>query len=137
MIGTWVGVYSYDRKWMHEGEIPFQMVIEFDNGSEFSGTVQDDPAFGGDPVVGKITGRILGDLKIEFAKEMPRQRIHYPGPGQVIEGGKPYQIQYLGALDSTGQFSGTWKIKGGFVRVDRKLVLTMSTSGRWSMVKTL
>ena len=134
MRGTWVGVYAYDRKWMHSGETSFQIVIESEQNSEFHGTVQDDVESGGDPLPGIIRGRRIAEAYIEFSKEMPRQRFVQSGCEDLM-GGKPYKIFYAGELEPDGTFAGIWRIKGGLTWINRKLNLALSSSGTWSMKK--
>ena len=133
--GIWVGEYSYDKKWMHEGSTPFRIVIETEDGLKFQGVVQNDVSFGGDPLPGKIVGKRIRDNWIEFIKEMPRHRALERTAGEIVEGGKSYQIMYLGELDSEGSYSGTWRIKGGLKWIDGRLMIMSSSSGQWSMVK--
>ncbi|WP_341900445.1 hypothetical protein [Fluviicola taffensis] len=137
MIGIWNGAYQHQSKRIPEDrrnqQTRFRIEITLFDGSNFSGTVEDDLKTGGTRGNGIIEGRLKGN-QIEFIKKMP---VHtsLDRKGNRIEEQKPHRnIYYSGELKNN-LVKGTWKFKFGIGKFNDKWALFPAVKGVWEMAK--
>jgi hypothetical protein len=132
MKGQYTGFYKYSeriQKNLPREQTFFEINITEVNEPIFYGTVQDEP--GGPPGTGTITGELVED-KIFFIKQMAiASSIALDGQQRTYNTRHP-KIYYQGI--KTGEiFTGTWKIKFGFIFVGLIPIPIIPTSGTWEM----
>jgi hypothetical protein len=113
MIGQYKGFYKFNspetEKLRGIEKTIFYCTIDFFDGKNFSGSIEDDPDSGGMMGVGKIVGK-LRNGQITFVKKMPIRMIIQHSEALMEVSPEPHPpIYYKGKLSSDKRyFYGTW-----------------------------
>jgi len=129
----YTGFYNYNNLRIQEKlgreQTFFELEISITNGDAFSGTVQEEII--GQPGTGIVKGRLKGDT-ISFVKQMSVAASILPEGQLKTYNTKHPKIHYRGKLEN-GTFSGSWKIKFGFIFVGFLPIPIPPISGNWEM----
>jgi hypothetical protein len=140
MIGSYKGFYRYNssrvRKLIGYELTYFNIVIDFCNGKEFTGTVLDDEKTGGMKEQGLINGKLEGS-KITFEKYMPRHyTVDFKNNHQEELNDIHPTIMYYGSATKNFGYKGTWKIPTSYKVLWGTITLKSNIgSGTWEMQK--
>jgi hypothetical protein len=135
MKGQYTGFYKYDsetlQKVLARDQTFFDIEIQEFDGEMFSGKVREEA--GGQPGPGTITGHLHGN-NISFIKQMDIAATIWPDGSVKTHNARHPKIYYSGT-HADGKFTGTWKIKFGFIFAGFFPIPIVPTSGTWEMRK--
>lgn len=135
MIGKYKGSYIYSNERIQQSLSRDKTIFNIDitefDGVNFVGTVNEEPC--GQPGTGSIHGKIENNT-ISFIKQMQIAASITPEGKVKTYNSRHPKIYYEGKLVED-VYSGTWKIKFGFIFVGILPIPIPPTSGKWEMGK--